>query len=73
MSVFAHDIINMHQFAVNTEHTKISHSLHTTVTVMYSSNGCSSNVMVLQKIFLDTVWNAFPYISITLINFNFFI
>ena len=56
MSVFAH-IINKHQFPVHTENTTILHSLHTTVTIMYSSNGCSTNVLVLQNRFwqnLDT-------------------
>ena len=71
-SVFAHDIINMHQFPVHTEHTKISHSLHTTVTIMYSSNGCSSKVLVLQKIFFTHFRPEFPAILVKSINFNFF-
>jgi len=63
--VFAHvtNIINMHQFPVHIEHTKILHSLHTTVTIMYSSNGCSSNLLVLEAIFLTKFGT--PYVIFT--------
>ena len=47
----------MHQFPVH----KL-HSLHTPVTIMYSSNGCSSNVLVLQKIFCTQFVQEFPFI-----------
>ena len=74
MSVFAHktNIINKHQFPVHTENTTILHSLHTTVTIMYSSNGCTSNVLVLQKIFWMQFGTAITIIWITSINYNFF-
>jgi len=72
MSVFPHDIINMHQFPVHTEHTKISHSLHTANTIMYSSNGCSRNVLVLQKRICTQFGPAFTIIWITSINYNLF-
>jgi len=72
ISVFAQitNIIIMHQFPVHTEHTKISHSLHTTVTIMYSSNGCSTKLLVLQKRSLTQFDPAFPFIFITSINVN---
>ena len=72
MSVFAHitKIINMHQFPVHTERTNILHSLHTTVTIMYSSNGCTSKVLVLQKIFWTNFGTEFTAILNTSINFN---
>jgi len=59
MLVFSHitNIIKMHQFPVH----KL-HSLHTPVTIMYSSNGCSSNVLVLQKIFWMQFVPKFPFI-----------
>ena len=53
---------NKHQAPVHTEHTKILHSLHSTVTIMYSSNGCTSNVLVLQKIFWMQFGHVFPVI-----------
>jgi len=63
------NIINMHQFPVHTEHTKISHSLNTTATIMCSSNVCSSNVLLLQKRFWMQFERAFTicpsYITIT--------
>jgi len=72
MSVFAHitNNINMHQFPVHTEHTKISHSLHTTVTIMYSSNGCSTNVLVLQKRFWTQFGTELTVILNTSISLN---
>ena len=72
MSVFVHitNIINMYQFPVHTEHTKILHSLHTTVTIMYSSNGCSTNVLVLQQRVLTQFGPAFTIILITSIKFH---
>jgi hypothetical protein len=72
VSTRTHNILNMHQFPVHTEHTNISHSLHTTVTVMYSSNGCSKNVQVLQKIFWTQFGRAFTIIWIASIKFNLF-
>ena len=62
----------MHQFPVHTEHTKKSHSLHTTVTIMKSSNGCSSKVLVLQKRFWKQFGPAFTINLITSIFFNLF-
>ena len=75
MSVFPHvtNIINMHQFPVHTEHAKISHSLHTTNTIMYSSIGCSSYVLLLQKRFWTKFKSEFKFVLTKLIKLNFFI
>jgi hypothetical protein len=70
--MFAHitNIINMHQFPVYTENTKILHSLLTTVSIMYNSNGCTSNVLVLQNIFWTQFGTEFAVILNTSMNFN---
>jgi len=47
----------MHHFPVH----KL-HSFHTPVTIMYTSNGCSSNVLVLQKMFWTQFGPEFPII-----------
>jgi len=75
MSVFSNraNIINMHQFRVHTEHTKISDSIYTSVFNTHSGNGSSSNLLILWKIFQKQFQPEFPFILIKSLNINFFI
>ena len=48
----------MHQFPVHTEHTKISHSLHTTVTIYVQQQWLFKQHAGIAEKIVDAVWNS---------------
>ena len=60
MSVFSHVTQQRCTSSLCTNNTNTLHSIHTLVTIMYISNGCSSNVQMLQKLHLNAICTQIP-------------